>query len=212
VSGADVVEAVDLSSLSNSIGDYGLAVSARPFRTNDEREAYCLRRYLLTLAHNNRLTFPLVVTKSETPDFVLTSETSCGLEVTEATSELDQREYTEAAKSGQTIWSQGEFGGTGYDGFKGNDHELFWLRYVSTAIEKKSLLQYSTAATDLLIYSNSTAGGHVADERAFELTGNAHVNCIIAPLGSLRRVSIIKSASLLVDIFGSERAMLRLKQ
>ena len=126
--------------LMGSIGEYGRQVDARPQRTKDQKEAYCLRRYLLSLANCGLLDYPLAVEKCETPDFIVTGTECFGIEVTEATDEVDQREYTKAAKSGVTMWSDGRFGGRGT--FVGVSHERLWLSYVRKAIQKKQKLTY----------------------------------------------------------------------
>ncbi len=60
-----------------------------------EEELYVLRRYLFTLAHNELLNYPLVITATESPDFRIESEgLEFGIEVTVATSSADQREMT----------------------------------------------------------------------------------------------------------------------
>ena len=182
-------------------------MSPRPTRTKDEKEAYCLRCYLLTLSKNQLLSFPIVVAKGETPDFVITGVEAFGIEVTEATDERDQREWSLAARAGLALWAQGQFGGRGANEFSGRHHERLWLQYVVDSVNRKGGLNYATERTRLLINSNSNAGGWVGSPEAFTLLEHPRFAA-----GKLTEVSIIKGDQLLYNVTEASRRMLQLEQ
>ncbi len=70
-------------------------------RTSDHRERHSLVVYLLRLAENNLLKFPLKIEKSESPDFLVLNYdgTTTALEETEATTEDYSRALTEFENS-----------------------------------------------------------------------------------------------------------------
>ena len=159
-------EAADCKLLWHAMGEHGRAPLPRLGRTKEQKELYCLRRYLFSMARASRLSFPLRVAKSEAPDFIVSGAKDFGIEVTEATDEADQREWTRAAQLGRSSWLNGDLGGRGRDGFVGQEPERLWSQYVLTAVLKKASKQYSTPTASLLIYSNSNAGGFIDDEKA----------------------------------------------
>jgi hypothetical protein len=65
-------------------------------RTNEQKEWYCLRRYLLALAANGLLHYPVKIYKSESPDFVVCDSVRgiFGVEVTTATEQDWERELS----------------------------------------------------------------------------------------------------------------------
>lgn len=142
-------------------------------RTKDQKEWYCLRRYLLTLAAHNLLSYPLDLSKSERPDFIVTDGTRdrYGIEVTEATEQDWQRELTET-EAGQGD-DPAEAIPIGEDGFAGEQPEHDWCAVVIHAISNKitslSDPNYPVGLCDLLIYVNSRMSVVAHERRAIEL-------------------------------------------
>ena len=204
-----IVEASNKNELYSRLGPYGSDVSGRLTRTKDEKEAYCLRRYVLTLAAHGLLPFPLSIEKTETPDFIVMGVEAYGIEVVEATDPNDQREYTLAARSGNDAWFDGDFGGRGKGGFIGDRPEQLWLAYVRQAIENKLRLKFRTPSTRILIYSNSNAGGHVDDVVACRVLRTFLSENFDASSAwkSASDISIIKGGSLIYDAGRSPRLL-----
>lgn len=141
-------------------------------RTKDQKEWYCLRRYLLTLAAHDQLSYPLDISKSERPDFIVDAPHGRhGIEVTEATEKDWQRELTESEAGENDDPAGAEL--IGGDGFVGEQPEHDWCAAVIRAIDSKvkSLNDpnYPVGSCDLLVYVNSRMS-IVADEyRAIEV-------------------------------------------
>ena len=106
-------------------------------RTKDQKVWWCLRRYLLTLAAHNLLSYPLDLNKSERPDFIVTDGTRdrYGIEVTEATEQDWQRALNET-EAGQGD-DPAEAILIGEDGFAGEQPEHDWCAAVIHAISNK---------------------------------------------------------------------------
>lgn len=199
-----LVSARDRGGFTRAIGQLGAECPDRPDRTSYDRELYCLRRYILTLEDHDMLDFPLQIRKSETPDFIFDRAGAplFGLEHSEITNAADQREMTLAAKSGATVFSQGEFGGRGRGGFFGREVEEFWLHDLKLAVSKKLSRVYSTRRTKLLLYSNSNGGSFLSAEDAKALLQNYLLSNPqeISAWSAFDEISIIKGQSLLHNI------------
>ena len=208
-----VVSANTTAALARELGEVGRSCPPRGQRQNRDREIYCLRRYLLTLSSADLLTFPIVVRKSETPDFIFECKGTVlfGLEHTDATDPADQQEMDAASKL-ERPWMQGEFGGQGGDGFVGDKPEYLWLSYIVNAIQVKKQKAYRTADTRLLLYSNSNAGGHEGADDAFHIiVAHLRKNPEVIICGTKKfEVSIIKGDSLLHDV-GEDAHLLPLR-
>jgi len=64
------------SHLASTFGSLGASVGPRTgpsTRSHQEKEWWCLRRYILTMADADELEFPISVVKGERPDFHCTS-------------------------------------------------------------------------------------------------------------------------------------------
>jgi hypothetical protein len=87
------------ANLAHTFGTLGCAVGPRTgpdARTHEQREWWCMRRYIFTLAEVDRLEFPISIEKGERPDFRCEfGSRALGIEVAEATHWSDQREMTE---------------------------------------------------------------------------------------------------------------------
>ena len=84
--------------LALAFGEIGVRVGPRTgadARTHEEKEWWCIRRYVFTLSAANQLEFPILITKAERPDFRCTfGSRHVGIEVGEATDPRDQEEMT----------------------------------------------------------------------------------------------------------------------
>lgn len=138
-------------------------------RTSAHRERYCLKLYLLHQAKLRLLKFPLRVTKTEAPDFIISNAQNLrtGLEITEAGTEEYQRAMTELEKSpvGTVLESgtnklvkKGErlIG----EGWNGDSVEREWVPVIIRAIVNKfsslNKQHFQLAEiNELLIYDNS---------------------------------------------------------
>jgi hypothetical protein len=119
-------------------------------------EVYCLRRLLFPLAETGLLPFPLIITKSESPDFILND--GIGLEITKATKgdsdltrferDQDTKHYASDREAGTMTLS---FGGWC------NDVETEWVNYIAGSIRDKleSIDKYSTSRCGLVVYDNT---------------------------------------------------------
>ncbi len=165
------LEAWDSSSLHKAFGERGLDLSHFPSRTARKRasngleeELYVLRRYLFTLADAGLLSYPLRLSKSETPDFVGSAGGSMmGIEITEATSPLDQREMTCSERSGRAT-PLGAFGGRYRGGIRDGGRQERGRRAdrdltsdVLRAVRRKWELPYLTGSVELVLYANGNA-------------------------------------------------------
>lgn len=191
-------------------GEQGLNISERrrSERSKSDKEIYLLRRYLFTLHNENILRFPLQIAQSETPDFVCQIDgVERGLEITEATSSLDQREFTkmEDKEEPQLL---GTFGGRFKGGASGDEPERALTADVIRAIRRKKFKRFRTASTDLLIYGNSNAVNLIFNEkRAIDMMHKSlqRWDCLFKQGSGLGQVSLILGSKLAFDIGGTMR-------
>jgi len=155
--------------LEHVFGILGRAVrprTGRGNRTHDEKEWWCLRRYIFTLSAAGQLEFPISIRKGERPDFRCEfGPRPVGIEVTEATDAQDQKATTKLQQSGASQALVGSFGGRFPRG--GGNPELAWQRDVLEAVRSKSqnLDHYQDPLPEhvLLLYSNSNAASLIHD-------------------------------------------------
>jgi hypothetical protein len=161
------------------LGELGTRVGPRigaNARTQDEKEWWCFRRYLVTVASIGQIAFPISIMKSESPDFRCEFGTrSVGVEVTEATDPRDQRELTRIDQQDEVVL-RGSLGGRFPNGAGGDAPERTWREDISKAVAAKMkklpswpdpMPQY-----ELLLYTNSNAGSLIFDwPRAFGEVG-----------------------------------------
>lgn len=120
-------------------------------RSKTDKELFCLRRYIATLAANGQWNYPCAVEAGERPDFMIrfySGET--GLEVTECTTESFQKELTEREWTRDVVESLD-------DGLIGDIPEREWCEGVISAINVKvsKIKKYRPAKRhDILVYSN----------------------------------------------------------
>jgi hypothetical protein len=155
--------------LEHVFGILGRAVgprTGRGNRTHDEKEWWCLRRYIFTLSAAGQLEFPISIRKGERPDFRCEfGSRPVGIEVTQATDAQDQKATTKLQQSDASQALVGSFGGRFPRG--GGNPELAWQRDVLEAVRSKSqnLDHYQDPLPEhvLLLYSNSNAASLIHD-------------------------------------------------
>jgi hypothetical protein len=135
-----------------------IAVPPRTFgRENHHSETWTICRLLSTLGHDDRLAYPLSVTKQERPDFLLLlPDAQVGIEIVDATSEVFDEVRAFAEKefphdlidTGHFRWgfprrTESELrallgpGGRRAKPWYGNDAEEEWAFFVQQAVDKK---------------------------------------------------------------------------
>lgn len=189
---------------SETLGGIGAWVGPRlgpDRRTKEQRELFCLRRYLVALKLRQQLSYPFTVTHLAAgagPDFLLRfqGQSPVGLEVTEASDEAHQREMTESEDSGDLCM-----------------HEI-WPEEVIEAIGDAIRKKLNKGADgcygregpcDLLIYDNTRSGDFV------DYPG-AVLNALHAPNGwseIFRRIHILCGETIHFDVFGPNAATVK---
>ena len=95
-------DASDCRSLMRQLRSVGRRVGPRSGpnkRTKDDKELFCFRRYMATLAFRRQLVYPCSVRMGERPDFMVRcGSIERGLEITEATTKSFQKELTARVK------------------------------------------------------------------------------------------------------------------
>ncbi len=185
----------DLPSALGSVGAKGGPRTGPNARTHLDKELWCLRRYLLS--KKDDLDYPLVVEKSERPDFVCVSgQLVWGIEVSEATHPDDQREYTLLERSEKPCIAHGEFGGRFAGGAHGRQAEEAWQGDILRAVTAKSdrMRSWDDRCSDfiLLLYATGNAQMLFDFEDEFDALHplNAQVWCV-AEGSRIRAVEII---------------------
>lgn len=120
-------------------------------RSKEDKELFCLRRYIATVAAKRQWDYPCDVNMGECPDFMIRfGNLNRGLEIREVTTEIFQRELT-AFKRELNVNSQFD------DGWIGDIPEHEWCKAVLPAIADKveKIKSYRQAQChDILIYRN----------------------------------------------------------
>ena len=122
-------------------------------------EWWMLRRLLQRYPDGLPFDFPFVIEKGERPDFIIKhNDMIYYLEVTEATSHLDQHAWATTDRTKPHLVS--EFGGRAEGGMGGNQPERLVIADVLRAIRRKRKLSrdLSPRCLNLLIYINSEPG------------------------------------------------------
>ena len=149
--------AKSLSDLRRQFGDVGLTVPGRAERTKEQKEAYLARRLILKLAEDGELSFPVSITQSDSPDFVVVEQGRTWLlEITEATTEEDQRAMT--LMPSDVSQMLGESGGRGKGGYIGSQPEHEVISDINAALLRKRKKHYANQDCTLLVYVNSNPG------------------------------------------------------
>jgi len=219
------MESVEFGSVEELMGYFsvvgrrvGLRTSVRKGANErtKERELYCIRQYLTTLAPNEIIRFPIRLNKGESPDFIL-SYCECetwGAEVVEATTN-DYQKYlanTEDSKEPDLLFgfdmkkSRGECGDAIWDGWVGDSPEREACAAILDAMQKKAKKieagKFSPLSRyDLLIYENVSAFFY-DDSKAMKFLKNV-VGQTPCQLASLGKVSIITGSRLYYDVTGN---------
>lgn len=196
------------SNVRKEFGTLGASVGPRrgpDRRTKDQKEWYCLRRYLLTLAAHDLLSYPVEIAKSERPDFLV--DAHHGIEVTEATEEDWQRELTESEAGGDDDPAEAEL--IGDDGFVGEQPERDWcaaiIRAINSKVDSLNSPDYPVTSCDLLVYVNSRMSNVVHEERAIEVLTVAAASQLERwkACARLRRVAVLTNSRVLSDLISA---------
>jgi hypothetical protein len=200
------LDIADADGLAGGFGKLGTYVGPRigsNSRTQEQKEWWCIRRYIFTLADARELAFPISVSKAERPDFRCKfGERQVGVEVTEATAQRDQRELTMIDKQNEMVL-RGSLGGRFPNGAGGDGPERTWLADVLRAARMKarSVRNYPDPVPEyvLLLYSNSNAASLIFDwQRAFPNVGPANERLWKSLTRSVTSIAVICDQWLLV--------------
>lgn len=207
----------DPADLRTQFGTVGAAVPTRN-EPKDQfaEEAYCLRRYLVALADAGVLTFPVIVSKGETPDFIVTCADgeAVGLEVTKATRKEFEADLTRFSRNQKTKdYPSDQVAGAmvlSISGWIRDQAEKELAGYIIAAIREKTadLDSYPLSQAALLVHDNTPTPAvnleTVADVVRRELVNNP----ILSPLArSFRKISVIREPKLIYDIAGTCRIL-----
>jgi predicted nucleotidyltransferase len=188
-------------------------------RTADDRDRYCIVRYLEYLAEATLLELPVVVERGQAPDFVLRFDgRSRGVEVTEGTTAALQEAATrlERAPPG-TLLEGTELREPGEplrgDPYGGDQPEREWTAQMLDAVERKSRgFDYGTHdELELLIYDHSEVGALVRLEDGAPFLREA-VRAWRREAGvdpPFSRYSVLKDSGLLFDVTGRWQVLRR---
>jgi hypothetical protein len=200
-----------LRTLTEDLAFFGRTVGSRrgpDARTKRQREDYCLRRCLIAMASQGRLSFPVIVEipgdGDRLPDFLLRlgDQKTLGVEVTEAGAATWQQWLThrESIASGNTIQLFPK------DGYVGDESERIVIDDVLEAIRRESTKHaqgayQSVPATDLLINENSE-GGLMANQHKVVESIRRTLREHSEPI-AFRQVHLIFGDAVFLDIAGS---------
>jgi hypothetical protein len=207
----------DPADLFSKFSKLGLRIPGRSEPKNQfAEEMYCIRRYLFPLAHKSLLQFPLQVTKSEAPDFMLTElgGVSVGLEVTKATRQEFEADLTRVARKQKTTHFESDPDAGMMDltstGWIDSAREAELIEYIVSSVTNKreNLNSYSVGQCDLLIYDNTPILGPnltmVAETVRLKLSTSPLFN---KDGRSFRVVSVIRDHWLIYDIARAPRML-----
>ncbi len=168
------IEIHDAEAFDDAFADVGRRVRPRTNgRTHDEKEWYVLRRFLKCALLKGYFKCPVRICKAKPPrpDFRIDLDgIATWIEITEATSEADQKEMTNIEKSDTEVIVNGELGGRYADGAFGNRPERDWAADVLRAIRRKrrkTIFAGNHPSSHLVIYVNSTPGILIDENEAF---------------------------------------------
>ena len=190
-----------LASFSDDLGLLGAVVGSRTGlqkRTQDQKDEYCIRRFLIALKHAGWLVCPAVLTRPEHgkgPDFILFQEgqESLGIEVTEATGREWQKILTEDERY---VDEDVAVEDVSYnpEGFVAEVEAA-----LSRKLPKTARYREAAARCDLLVYDNS---GHI-----FPFPADwKDIQRVARPVGlrdGFDRVHLLSGNALVFDIFGN---------
>lgn len=155
-----------------TLGDIAIDIPGRTGderRSADDRDWWCLRRWLLTMSEQEQIpAFPCHLRRpphGHGPDFILRfpalNNGDMGVEVTEATCPEDQIERTRGEQA-KGAYEMGQFGGRSYQAGPNSIIENDYIEHVITALDGKLAKADSyfqvCHVLDVLIYVNNNAG------------------------------------------------------
>ncbi len=137
-------------------------------RTSSDRERYCIVLYLIQLANNGLLEYPISIEKSESPDIILQyeSDLTIGIEHSDIGNEKTQADATaleQFDKKAILVDSVDENGeivpimssidnGISSEGIEGDIYERSWVKFLSEGIKKKNVLLNKSHFKQLNLY------------------------------------------------------------
>jgi hypothetical protein len=182
------VKVTSPTTLDLDFGSFGSVVGDRCSRTKAQKEWWVLRR---VLSRDDGWLAPLEIWKASppAPDFLVDCGSSrWGVEVTEGTAWLDQREMDVVLDEPTLI---GSHGGRGFGGYAGNQPELEVAGDIAAAIEKKrnkadGYISGGSERLWLLVYVNSNPGLMVHIDELREMLDSASPS-----LGKFDKVTVL---------------------
>jgi len=168
-----------------------------------------LRRLLQRYPDDLPFDFPLVIEKGERPDFLIKhNDMIYNLEVTEATSQLDQHAWATTDRSKPLLFSK--FSGRA-EGIMGpNQPERLVIADVLRAIRRKRKLsrELSPQCLNLLIYVNSDPG-FLLDIEDFSATIEDYWSLLDVSCTNYGDIFVILDKSCWLDIRGNKARILK---
>jgi len=167
----------DAAHVDEAFGPLGAKVDSRDGperRKQSDKEWWTLRRFLKPALLEGVIYFPLSIERGvePDPDFRMDINGATGwIEITEATINVDQREFTLLARS-DTMSLLGTFGGRYKGGAAGDRPERDWTSDILRAIRrkrKKSIVLKQDSDRHLIIYPSSNASILIDEADAFEM-------------------------------------------
>lgn len=204
---------IDILNLDTTVeklfGNLGLEVSKQAIRTNEEREWFCIRRYVEARLANGFLFEPGSLIKSESPDFIFTglSEFTTGIEVAEGTNRDSQIRIRVDDERDEETFLTDEFDIPG-------DPALEWANVVGNQIRKKDKKIRGSNwknldSQEILIYPNLYRT-LFDDQRALNLLRLYIRHFRICPVdinGSAIKIHILFGHRLLFDFLGEAESL-----
>lgn len=203
----------EIDALRTYFNENGIAVGPRNGpnkRTQDQKELYNLRQYLLTLTDHDFLEFPISIEKGESPDFIISyQDQTIGLEITEAPTQDWQKELTQMDK--ELIGKDtSNLVSLDQEGWHSNSAERETCAAILHAIRRKVRKirdgKYRKASCyDLLIYTNVRPFFYDRLELANIL--KPRVSRWHSQWLAVRKVNVITDPYLLFDIIGDFKTL-----
>lgn len=186
-------------------------------RRHYHEERYSLGLYLLALAEDEQIPYPLRIEQGESPDFMLTwpSGELTGLEVTRATEQWIQRAMTASEKEYRRRAATAAASGEQPEpaciplseaGWVGNEAELEWCSLIRSAIEQKLVKLPNlrpVSRHDLLIYDDTPLPA--VDRRKVLAAISPWARRLNEKRPAFGKISVIISLDVLFDLGGTCR-------
>jgi len=210
------ISAANKAELLHKFESVGTTVPPRTGRRDkDAEETFSLRRLILPLAWAGSLLYPLLITRDESPDFDFRwpDDSVSGLEITIATKQHLQEDWTHLDKAEETRFYPSSEGAMSLSeneaGWTGDSAAQEWATYLLAAVERKADLVPSytrVSICDVLIYDDMPTQlvidlPHAVKLLRSQLSQSAARNSVKS---FLRTISVVSGASLVHDIEGAQ--------